>query len=96
MTVLTAATLIAGAYNAWALVSLERPLWVAWGIVFGVAVPVLVCVQAWRLVTNTPAPMERRNHPALLLLTITAVFEGAMVPMAERIVETVDCPARQS
>lgn len=51
---------------------------------FGLVVPIAVSVEAWRRWDRTAI---NRLHPSLLMLSLVALFEGAMFPLIERVLE---------
>ena len=75
--------LIVGAYNTYLLVMIGSAFWIMWGVVFATSVPVLAILQAWRELSAEP-PRERT---AAAILTGSMLVQGAMQPLAQRVLE---------
>jgi phosphotransferase system glucose/maltose/N-acetylglucosamine-specific IIC component len=80
--VMAVAGLIVGVYNAITLIASGSRFLGAWGLVFGIAVPILAIAQAW---------YEARKETGLRLAAATlsgvVLVEGAMLPLAENLRE---------
>lgn len=81
--ILAVVGLIVGGYNCYLLVMIGSAFWIMWGLVFGLSVPVLAIVQAWRELSAEPS----RERVAAAILTGSMLVQGAMQPLAERVLE---------